>query len=332
MSKWNILLVMHWHLPSLAALRTFEAAARHMSFTKAAVELHLTQSAVSRQIRIMEDYLGVQLFRRVSQRLELTDAGRTYAEDIRGALEQMQEATLKLLAHQGHGGILNVATPSAFGVKWLIPRLPSFYSQHPDILLNIVTRSKPFDIESEQLDVAIHYGNNDWPNVVAEPLVGQLLVPVCSREYLQTRGPINEAHHLGKLVLLQHTRRPNTWQEWFDAHQVSVGNAWAGPRFEHFYLLMQAAAAGLGVALLPKMLVEDDTSLGRLVMLFDDGFESKDAYCLVYPEAKRNDPKVEKFRRWVLQEVADLKDVTAGGRPADSANADPAMTPGILDS
>jgi LysR family glycine cleavage system transcriptional activator len=308
MSKWNILFGMHWHLPSLAALRTFEAAARHMSFTNAAIELHLTQSAVSRQIRLMEDYLGVKLFSRENQRLALTDAGRSYAEDIRGALEQMQAATLKLLAHRGQGGTLNVATPSAFGVKWLIPRLPSFYSRHPDILLNVVTRSQPFNLESEKLDVAIHYGNNDWPNVVAEPLIGQTLVPVCSHEFLQTHGPITEPRHLGKLVLLQHARRPNTWQGWFDAHRVSVDNAWAGPRFEHFYLLIQAAVAGLGVALLPRLLVEDEASLGRLVMLFDDGFQSKDAYCLVYPESKRNDPKVDKFRQWVLQEVRNAKE------------------------
>lgn len=309
MSKWNILRIMNWHLPSLAALRTFEAAARHISFTKAAVELHLTQSAVSRQIRIMEDFLGLKLFRRVNQRLALTDAGRMYADDIRGALQQMQEATLKLLANQGQGGILNIATPAAFGTKWLVPRLASFYRMYPDILLNVVTRSKPFDIESEQLDIAIHYGNNDWPDVVSEPLTGQILVPICSHEYLQTHGSIREPCQLGKLILLQHTRRPNSWQGWFEAHQVNVGSTWAGPRFEHFYLLMQAAVAGLGVALVPKILVEDDAASGRLVILFDDGFESNDAYCIVYAESKRSDPKVDKFRRWVLEEVRNEKDV-----------------------
>lgn len=298
---------MHWHLPSLAALRTFEAAARHLSFTKAAVELHLTQSAVSRQIRLMEDYLGVALFHREKQRLALSDAGRKYAHDIRAALGQMQAATLSLLSHQGQDGILNVATPSAFGVKWLIPRLASFNSRHPDILLNLVTRSKPFDIESEQLDVAIHYGNNDWPGVVAEPLVGEILVPLCSPDYLKRHGPFQDAGELQKQVLLQHTRRPNTWQEWYDSHQVAGTNAWAGPRFEHFYLIMQAALAGLGIALLPSMLVEDDVAAGRLVILFEDKFESKDGYCLVYPEAKRTDVKVARFRSWLLEEVGNSK-------------------------
>lgn len=294
---------MQWHLPSLSALRTFEAAERHMSFTKAAIELNLTQSAVSRQVRLMEDQLGLELFRRVNQRLTVTEAGRTYAVDVRRSLQLLQEATLKLLAYQERGGILNVATPSAFGVKWLIPRLHSFYSQHPEILLNVRTRSQPFDLELEQLDVAIHYGNNDWPNVVAEPLIGRTLVPVCSPAYLETIGPVKNPQDLGKGALLQHTRRPNRWQQWFEAHHAHATNAWTGPRFEHFYLLMQAAAAGLGVALLPRMFVEDDAKSGRLVILFNDGFESSDAYCLVYADHKRNDPKVDKFRRWILEEA-----------------------------
>lgn len=292
---------MHWHLPSLSALRTFEAAERHMSFTKAAVELNLTQSAVSRQVRLMEDYLGVELFRRINQRLSVTEAGRTYAEDVRRSLHSLQEATLKLLSYQEQGGILHVATPSAFGVKWLIPRLHTFYSEHPDILLDVLTRSKPFDLESEQLDVAIHYGSNDWPNVVADPLVGRVLVPVCSPAYLKTIGPVKSPKDLEKAALLQHTRRPNRWQEWFEAHGANSATAWTGARFEHFYLITQAAMAGLGIGLLPRMFVEEEAKSGRLVMLFDDAFESNDAYHLVYPEHKRNDPKVDKFRKWILK-------------------------------
>ncbi|WP_132478169.1 transcriptional regulator GcvA [Paracandidimonas soli] len=296
---------MHWHLPSLSALRTFEAAERHMSFTKAAVELNLTQSAVSRQIRLMEDYLGVELFQRVNQRLAVTEAGRAYAEEVRRVLHSLQEATLRLMSYQEQGGILHIATPSVFGVKWLIPRLHSFYSKHPDILLNIVTRSKPFDLESEKLDVAIHWGNNDWPNVVAHPLVGRELVPVCSPAYLQSIGTVKAPGDLAKAALLQHARRPNRWQEWFDAHGAGNVNAWAGARFEHFYLITQAAVAGLGVGLLPRMFVEDEVKSGRLVMLFDDGFEGSDIYHLVYPEHKSNDAKVGKFREWILKQAQE---------------------------
>src|SRR4051812_41047958 len=156
---------MTWHIPSISALRTFEAAARHMSFTKAAEELHVTQSAVSRQVAQTEEYLGLLLFQRVRQRLVLTDAGQQYAMAVRHALEQMQEATVALLAHKGAGGALNIATGAAFATKWLIPRLARFNQLHPDVVINLSTRDIPFDLEREQFDAAFHYGFNDWPGV-----------------------------------------------------------------------------------------------------------------------------------------------------------------------
>jgi LysR family glycine cleavage system transcriptional activator len=295
-----------WQLPSLAALRTFEAAARHLSFTKAAAELHLTQSAVSRQIRVMEDYLGLRLFERVKQRLLLTEAGRSYVTDVRTALDQMQAATFNLLAHQGKGGILNFGTPPAFGVKWLIPRLGAFSHAHPDILLNLVTRPKPFDFESEGLDAAIHYGADDWPGVISHRLIGEEIALICAPAYAGRRR-LREPSDLGAHVLLQHARRPNAWREWLDAHQVHGVNASAGPRFEHMYMIMQAAAAGMGVALLPRLLVNDDVGAGRLMMPLEGSYLSREAYCLVYPEAKRHDPKVNAFRSWILREAENAR-------------------------
>jgi LysR family transcriptional regulator, glycine cleavage system transcriptional activator len=304
-----------WQLPSLAGLRTFEAAARHLSFTKAATELHLTQSAVSRQIRVMEDYLGLKLFERVKQRLLLTEAGRSYVRDVRTALDQMQAATLNLLAHQGQGGILNFATPPAFGMKWLIPRLGAFSSAHPDILVNLVTRTKPFDFEAEHLDAAIHYGADDWPGVISHRLIGEEIALICAPAYLERRRLL-EPRDLEPHVLLQHARRPNAWREWLDAHQVHGVNASAGPRFEHMYMIMQAAAAGLGVALLPRLLVNDDVAAGRLMIPLEGSFMSREAYCLVYPEAKRNDPKVDVFRRWLLREAENARRTALPGQPS----------------
>jgi LysR family glycine cleavage system transcriptional activator len=295
---------MGWQLPSLAALRTFEAAARHLSFTKAAAELNLTQSAVSRHVRGMEEYLGVLLFERVRQRIVLTDAGHTYARDIRVSLEQMQLATVNLVAHQGKGGILRLATPPAFCMKWLIPRLDRFSHCHPNILVDLVTRSTPFNFDLESLDAAIHYGNNDWPGVLFDRLVGEEMVPVCAPSYLERQPPLNEANDLQHHVLLQPTRRPNTWRDWLEANNVHSINAWAGLRFEHFYMIIQAAIAGLGVALLPRLLISDDLISRRLIIPFDGSFISRDAYCLAYPAAKRNDQKVELFRQWLLEEAA----------------------------
>lgn len=293
---------MKWRLPSLSSLRTFEAAERHASFTKAAVELCLTQSAVSRQIRMMEEYLGVELFQRVNQRLIVTEAGRIYAADVRRLLGELQDSTVRLLSHQEQGGLLHLATPTVFGVKWLIPRLHSFYEQHPDILLSVSTRSQPADLDTEQLDVAIHWGNNDWPNVEAHPLVGRIWVPVCAPSYLESVGDLKLARDLERATLLQHSRRPARWDEWFTAHHVDAANPWAGPRFEHFNLILQAAVAGLGVGLLPRMFVQDEVKTQRLVILFDDDFEVEDIYHLVYSEKKSNDPRINKFRDWILAE------------------------------
>lgn len=297
---------MSWQLPSLAALRTFEAAARHLSFTRAATELNLTQSAVSRQIRQMEEYLGVLLFQRVQKRLVLTDAGQSYVKDIRAALEQMQAATVNLLAHQGKGGIIHLATPPAFCVKWLIPRLSAFSAQFPNIFVNLSTRAKPFDFNSEPFDAAIYYGGKDWPGVVSEKLVGEELLVVCSEDYLHQQGGTGSVHDIGRYVLLQQTSRQTRWQEWMDRNGVHGPNALTGLRFEHLYMVMQAAIAGLGVGLLPRILVQDEIASGRLVMPFGESgsFVCDDAYCLVYPEAKKGDPKLDIFRNWILREAA----------------------------
>lgn len=296
------MVTMGWQLPSLAALRTFEAAARHLSFTDAAVELNLTQSAVSRQIRLMEDYLGVLLFQRVKQRLVLTDAGRVYVDDIRAALVQMQAATVNLIANQGKGGILSVATPPAFGTKWLMPRLHRFTSAHPEIVINLATRARPFDLAAEAIDVAIHYGNNDWPGVLSDRLLGGDMVVVCAPTYLKNRERLKGPEDTAKHTLLQWTVRPNLWREWMEAKGVEAPNAWGGPRFEHLYMVMQAALGHLGVALLPRVLVEDDIEAGRLIVPFADHYVSADAYCLVYRADKRDDRKIQQFRRWMTDE------------------------------
>lgn len=293
---------MSWKFPSLAALRTFEAAARHMSFTKAAAELNLTQSGVSRQIKLAEDYLGVVLFRRGKQRLELTEAGAVYAKQVHSALVQLQAATFDLRAQHGSGGMLRLAIPPAFGMKWLIPRLEKFNRAHPSIVLDLSTRTKPFDFDAEEIDAAIYYGGKDWPGVVCDRLGGGEVLPVCSPGYLASHPPIKSIHDICDHVLLQHTTRPDKWDEWFRASEIQGGNAWAGPRFEHNYMIMQAATDGLGFALLPRLLVADDLMAKRLVVPFEVQHQTGDPYCLVYPGANSAIPRLRVFRRWLLAE------------------------------
>jgi LysR family glycine cleavage system transcriptional activator len=309
-----------WQIPSIAALRTFEAASRHMSFTKAAEELHVTQSAVSRQVAQTEEYLGLLLFQRVRKRLVLTEAGQQYAGAVRKALEQMQAATVALRGHKG-GGTLNIATGAAFATRWLIPRLARFNQSRPDIVVTLSTRDIPFDLEREGFDAAFHFGSSDWPGVVAEPLGGGVSV-VCSPEYLAGRHPLRTAGDLRHHVLLQHTRRPDQWRHWFEAAGVTGVDPWVGPRFEHYYMVTQAVLAHLGFGLVPTLLVQDDLVSGRLVDPLNLHFAGTDTYCLVYPPAKKNDARLEQFRRWLRSEAApERAEAKLGRNPTRSSGA-----------
>ncbi len=294
---------MSFQIPSISALKTFEAAARHMSFTKAAAELGVSQGAVSRQVALLEQSLGLLLFQRVRRRLVLTEAGEQYAQSVRAALRQIEAATMALLTHKGRGGALTIAVAPAFATKWLIPRLARFHQAYPGIVVNLHTRDLPFDLGRESFDAAFHYGHNDWPDVLAEPLIGWELAVVCSPGYLAQHGALDRPEQLGRHTLLHQTRRPNRWREWFDASGIAHLPVGSGASFEHFYMIIQAAVAGLGVALLPALLVEDDLAAGRLLQPLPQRHRSTDAYCLVYPAAKQNDPKLEQFRRWLKSEA-----------------------------
>jgi LysR family transcriptional regulator, glycine cleavage system transcriptional activator len=295
---------MNWNLPSLAALRILEASARHGSFTRAARELHITQSAVSRQIRLLEESLNVRLFERTQQRITLTPAGAEYLDKIRGPLDQLQKATLELVTGESSAGVLNVATPPAFGMRWLVPRLPRFQRLHPEIVISLVTRNAVFDFSTEEIDAAFHYGNDDWPNVASMLLTGDKLVLVAARSYLGRIAPIRCPADVVNAVKLQPIRRPNLWRDWLAAANVDEPNPWAGPRFEHYYLIVEAAVAGLGLAILPHVIVADELELGRLLNPLDVEFDSTDCYSLVYPPSNENDVKLRAFRNWLKTESA----------------------------
>lgn len=295
---------MTWSLPTLNALRILEAASRHQSFTRAAQELHITQSAVSRQIRILEEHLNVRLFIRDQQHVRLTPAGAQYLESVRVPLERIQKATLALVTGQTTNGILNVATPPAFGMRWLIPRLPKFQRAYPDILITLVTRNAVFDFADEDIDAAFHYGNNDWPGVASVRLTGEHVVLVGAPSYLARLHPIRSARDVAAAVKLQPIRRPNLWRDWLREAEVEDANPWIGPRFEHYYLIMQAAVAGLGLALLPRLLVADELASGRLVNPLDREFVSPDCYCLVYPPNREYDLRLKAFIDWLREEAA----------------------------
>lgn len=290
------------HLPSLGALSAFEAAARHGSFTRAAEELALTQGAVSRQVAGLETQIGVKLFERVRQRVALTPAGAAYAVEVRAALRQISSATLNVMAFRGAGGVLNLAILPTFGTRWLIPRLPRFTEAYPNVTINFATRVRPFDFAREGHDAAIHFGGPAWPGARLHRLMGEEIIPVASPALVARHRLAEPADVLG-VPLLQQATRPRAWEQWLSEAGLDPTQATPGPRFEQFAMVAQAAVAGLGLAIVPRFLVEEELRAGVLITPFERPSRSEEAYWLVYPEEKAALPAVSAFRAWLLAEV-----------------------------
>ena len=287
-------------LPSLTALQFFDAAVRHMSFTRAAREMNVTQSAVSRQIRLLEDHVGRPLFHRVKQRLILTEPGEAYSLAVRDLLDQAEAATLQVMAYGGRGGVLTVASLPTFGSRWLIPRLGDFTARHPEIQLDLVTQVKPFEFAGSGIDLAIHFGSDVWPGAVCHRLMGEVVIPVGAPELLAGPHRLAGPEEVRRFTLLQHVTRPEAWQEWLHACGVENLDGRVGPRFEQFHMVIQAAIAGVGLALLPQFLIEEELASGRLVVAIDRPVTSEYAYYLVFPESKADNQRVVAFRDWLL--------------------------------
>lgn len=288
-------------VPSLSALAAFEAAARHGSFTRAAEELNLTQGAVSRQVAHLEGVLGVSLFERVKKRVTLTAAGAAYAAEVREGLSRLAAATVSTMAFRGAAGVLNLAILPTFGTRWLIPRLPRFTEAHPGITINFATKLVPFDFTREPLDAAVHFGDPVWPGARLHRLMGEEIVPVASPALIARFG-LSSAADMLKAPLLQQSTRPRAWANWLEQQGLPPQRALMGPRFEQFAMVSQAAVAGLGLAIVPRFLVEEELRSGALVIPVDRSLIGQEGYYLVYPEEKANLPAVTAFRDWLLAE------------------------------
>jgi DNA-binding transcriptional LysR family regulator len=288
-------------LPSLAALECFDAAARRLSFTRAALDLNLTQSAVSRQIRELEAFLGQPLFLRVRQRLELTPAGESYAGTVRDLLSRVEAATLQAMVFNGKGGVLTMALLPTFGSRWLVPRLGDFIARHGDIQLNLTTRVRPFAFDGSGIDAAIHFGAGAWPGAVCHRLMGEVMVPVCAPALLGGRPGLEHPQDVGRFPLLQLTSRPQAWADWLCAVGAKGIDGHRGPRFEEFHMIIQAAIAGLGIAVLPRFLIREELAGGRLAVAVNRPVTSDQAYYLVHPESKKDTYKVAVFTGWLTE-------------------------------
>ncbi|MBO6756288.1 MAG: LysR family transcriptional regulator [Roseibium sp.] len=289
-------------VPPADTLIAFECAARHASFTRAAEELHLTQGAVSKQVRHLEDRLGVELFRRVRQRIVLTDAGRLYLHDIRGALEALTAATRQVMSYAGREDVLNLAVLPTFGTRWLAPRLARFLRIYPSAGLNLSVRLQPFDFEHEPFDGAIHHGDPVWAGAIADFLFPEEVIPVGSPVF-RDRHNIRVPEDLANVPRLQLATRPLAWRQWFDLAGVAAETAFQGARFEQFVMVSEAAIHHVGAALMPRFFIQDELAAGRLVQLCDLALAQRSAYHFVYPENRTSKPVVTAFRDWLLDEA-----------------------------
>lgn len=294
-------------LPPVANLLAFEAVARRNSVSRAADELHLTQSAVSRQIHQLETQLGVTMFHRVRQRVVLSEAGRAYAAEVRILLHQLSDATRRTMACTQRDE-LNLAVLPTLGTRWLIPRLGDFMALKPEVTINFTSRTLPFEFSKEPFDAAIHFGAPDWAGAVCEYLMHEEVIVVCSPA-LQRLHRIRQIADLSGVVLLHQMSRAAQWASWLEQHGANTAQALRGPQFEQVAMLAQAAASGLGAALLPRFLVERELSSGELIQLFPQALNSTDAYYFVYPQSLAQAPLVREFGAWILGQCRAAADV-----------------------
>ncbi len=289
-------------IPSRSALIAFEAASRHQSFTSAAAELSLTESAISRQISTLEDQLGLKLFNRIKKRVVLTKAGQRYSNQVRAVLDQLEHDMFNIMAHGGIKEILELAVLPTFCSQWLIPRIGSFYKQNPDMRINISARSEMFLFKDTNFDAAIHYGQSTWPGTVSDFLFKEQIIAVCNPELLKN-GKLDHAEEILNLPLLHLTSRPNAWRNWFEKLNMSGVKVVQGSRYEHFSILISAACAGLGIALIPQFLIMNELSRGELVIAIDRPLKSQGAYYLVIPEENISNLALQYFKEWILGEA-----------------------------
>jgi LysR family glycine cleavage system transcriptional activator len=291
-------------LPSLNGLRAFEAAARLLSFTRAADELNVTQTAVSHQIRRLEEQLGLRLFVRRNRALTLTRAAEAYLPAVRTAFEDLRQATARLRRPE-RDGLLTVSTMASLAAKWLVARVASFQDAHPGIEVRITTSPHLVDFRREAVDMAVRYGHGDWPGLRAQWLMAEDIFPVCSPALLAGDKPLAAPQDLAHHTLLHSTVAREDWQLWLTAAGLPITLATRrGLSFDQSFMAIQAAIDGRGVALGRTRFVEDDIAAGRLIVPFDIVLPAQAGFYIVAPEDSADAPKIALFREWLIASVA----------------------------
>lgn len=290
-------------LPSLKALRTFEAVARHGSFTSAAEELNVTQSAVSRMIKSLEEHLDLQLFQRTGRQITLTEEGVYYSGKISKAMDILEIASRELVDTNAGRGTLSIGMVPTFGTRWLLPRLNAFLQLHPDLAVDVCCSDGELDFGKEKIDVAIRFGYGNWEGARCEPLMSEELQVVCSPRVMDGPYPLTEYDRLQRHSLIVHSSRAGSWDHWMQAVGAGTEGLSYGVRVEHFYMVLQAAKSGLGIGLLPSYIAADDVASGSLIAPFPVRVVSPGGYYLVTPRDKIDLPRVRAFHDWLMDQV-----------------------------
>jgi LysR family glycine cleavage system transcriptional activator len=286
-------------LPPLETFRFFESAARHLNFTRAAEEMHVTHGAVSHRIKRLEQHLGTPLFRRSGRSMVLTDEGRRLLERVRTAIGEIADG-VEAIRSGNSDRILTISVVPGFATYWLLPRLAGFIDRHPDIEVNIRPSFSLADFSGDGVDMAVRFGAGKWPGLKTIKLYDEELLPVCSPKFRGGRLPLAPAELL-KTPLLHDERQP--WSLWFEAVGLDYRGAGRGQQFAEQTLLLAAAIGGLGVALARASFVKADLESGRLVELFSRRVRMKSSCYIVYPRGSETVRKVREFERWLLDEV-----------------------------
>lgn len=310
------------NIPSLMALRCLDASARLSSFTRAAEEVHLTQGAVSHQVRSLEALLGVTLFVRRRSGLELTAAGRAYWSDVAEGLRLLERATENMIATKGHGGTLNLSVASSLASYWLIPKLSEFVRAHPEITLNLSTRVGPIDFETSKEDASIEFCDGAAPGLQAtlvhplilRPYASPNLLPIRRGRRLADQSPLRAQEFiefLNKQLLIHRTTVPAAWAGWLNemglTGAIAEEHLRRGPRYALLSMALSSAMAGIGVALLPEYIVKNALEAGQLVCLSEKSWRAPNGYFLRYPLAKSKMAVLQTFSLWLTSVSSDLR-------------------------
>ncbi len=283
--------------PPLNPLHVFEVASRVMSFTKAAAELNVTQSAVSRQISTLEGAINVKLFKRGREGISLTESGEAYRKEIGPAFSRILWATNEIREHR-LSDPLRLRVYSSFAARWLIPKLPAFKELHPNIDFRMNTAVQPVDFSRDSVDMAIQFGNGQWPDVSCKKIMGDDIQPVCSPKLYEAVGGIDTVEDLKKVQLISARLRSKDWKDWMEDRRITGFD----PNFMEFpssHLAYQAAGAGLGVAIGQLQLVEDDIRDGKLMLLFDKPLSRDLGYYAMWPSELSLGQKMRVFLNWI---------------------------------